>query len=427
MTHVIAASPHPGGQPLSIRSKRSCSRWVRGTLLAALAALTALGLPIPQASAAVADGAPVFIGLDAEFGSKTSTSGQAVRQGMEIAIDEINRAGGVLKGRRLELVTRDNRSIPAMGVDDLKELAAIPDLVGVFGAKYSPVLVEWLTPAHELGIPIFATWSSADPITDHAYRPSFSFRLSLKDEWAGPAFLRFAAQHYGARKVGLLLPNSAWGRSNKAAITRAAGTSGVSLAGERWYNWGDKSLLEAYRELARSGAQAIILVANEVEGSILVKEVAALPKAERLPIICHWGVTGGRFAEMAGDALDQVDFSVIQTFSFIGARTTAAPRVLKALKARYGLEDPARIPSPVGIAHAYDLTHLLARAIDKAGSTDRAKIRAALEHLGPYAGLVRNYPRPFTATRHDALGPEQIFMARYTADDRLVPIAWKPR
>jgi branched-chain amino acid transport system substrate-binding protein len=394
-------------------------------LLVAAALALVVGTPLR------AEQPTVKIGLDAEFSHKTSTSAQAVRQGMEIAIDEINLAGGVLGGRKLELVVRDNRSIPAMGVDNLRELAAIPDLVGVFGAKFSPVVIEWINPAHELGIPIFAPWSSADPITDHAFRPSYSFRLSLKDAWAGPFFLRFAAEHHGAKKVGLLLPNTTWGRSNKAAIAKAAGTSGVSVAAERWYNWGDKSLLEPYRELAREGSQAIILVANEVEGSILVKEMAALAADQRLPIISHWGVTGGKFTEMAGDALDQVDFSVIQTFSFVGAEVggnaPAARRVLQALKQRYGMSDPERIVSPVGIAHAYDLTHLLARAISKAGSTDRRKIRDALEHLGPYDGLVRKYGKPFTAERHDALSPDQIFMARYTADDRLLPIAWRRR
>ena len=74
------------------------------------------------------------------------------------------------------------------------------------------------------------------------------------------------------------------------------------------------------------------------------------------------------------------------------------------------------------MAHAYDLMHLLARAIDKAGSTDRAKVRDALEKLGPYDGLVRRYSAPFAADRHDALSPAQIFFARYTPDDRLIPI-----
>jgi branched-chain amino acid transport system substrate-binding protein len=103
-----------------------------------------------------------------------------------------------------------------------------------------------------------------------------------------------------------------------------------------------------------------------------------------------------------------------------------AQRVLKALKERYGLADAERILSPVGIAHAYDLTHLLARAINQAGSTDRRKIRDALENLPPYDGLVKRYARPFTPQRHDALGPEQVFMARYSADDRLLPISLLP-
>jgi branched-chain amino acid transport system substrate-binding protein len=58
-------------------------------------------------SAGAAEPAPVLLGLDAELGHKTSTSGQAVRRGMEIAIAEINQAGGVLGGRPLVLVVRD--------------------------------------------------------------------------------------------------------------------------------------------------------------------------------------------------------------------------------------------------------------------------------------------------------------------------------
>jgi branched-chain amino acid transport system substrate-binding protein len=385
-----------------------------------LAALLALNL---FASPAIAtEKPPVLIGLDAEFGIQTSTSANAVRQGMLIAIDEINRAGGVLKGRKLELVVRDNRSIPAIGVDNLRELAAMPDLVGVFGGKYSPVVVEWIEPAHQIGLPIFATWSSADQISEHPLRPNYIFRLSLKDAWAAPVLLGFARNHHQAERVGLLLANTAWGRSNKEALNKAAGAAGVRIVKERWYNWGDSSLIEAYLDIVQAGAQALILVANEAEGSILVKEVASLPVAQRLPIVSHWGVTGGNFAQMAGAALDQLDFSVIQTFSFANANSPVALRVLKALKERYGLADAERIVSPVGIAHAYDLTHLLARAIDRADSTDRRRIRDALEHLGPYDGLVRRYARPFTPQRHDALGPEQVFMARYTTDDRLLPI-----
>jgi branched-chain amino acid transport system substrate-binding protein len=367
---------------------------------------------------------PIQLGLDAEFGHKTSTSAQAVRMGMEIAIDEINAAGGLLGGRKLELVIRDNRSIPAIAVDHLRELAALPNLVGVFGGKFSPVLQELVPVAHELGIPIFATWSSANSITDHDYQPSWIFRLSLKDAWAAPVMLRHARDTKHARKVGVLLPNTGWGRSNSAALKKAAPGLGMQIVGERWYNWGDSALKLQLKELMAAGAEAIILVANEVEGALFVREMASLPQSQRLPIVSHWGVTGGKFAELAGDALERVDFAVIQTYSFVGDQSPAARRVLAALKQR-GIERAEDVVSPVGVAHAYDLVHLVAQAIRKAGSADRARVRSALEQLGPYQGLVRRYTKPFTPQNHDALSIDQPFMARYTADDKLIPLERK--
>lgn len=375
--------------------------------------------------AAVASG-PVYIGLDAEFGHRTSTSAQAVRQGMQIAIDEINQAGGVLGGRRLVLLTRDNRSVTAIGVDNLRELAAQPDLVAVFGGKYSPIYIEALPVAHELGVPLLDPWGSADGIVDHAYRPSYTFRLSLKDSWAAPAFLRFAKQQHKAARVGVLLPNTAWGRSNQAAMDKAASAAGVAILGHRWYNWGDASLLVPYGELRAAGAQAIVFVGNEVEGALLARELASLPAAQRLPVVSHWGITGGEFVRLAGDALHQIDFAVIQTYSFVGDESPAARRVLAALRRDFKVEGADHVKSPVGVAHAYDLTHLLAKAVNKAGSTDRRRIRDALEQLGPHDGLVRRYAKPFAPERHEALEGHSLFFARYTADDRLVPVDRRP-
>lgn len=367
--------------------------------------------------------APVYVGLDAEFGHRTSTSAQAIQQGIEIAMAEINQAGGVLGGRKLSLVTSDNRSITAVGLDNLRKLAAQPDLVAVFGGKFSPIYIEALPLVHELGLPLLDPWGSADGITDHPHQPSYTFRLSIKDAWVGPAFVRFAREHHRAARLGLLVPNTAWGRSNKAALEAAVGaTPDMKLVAHRWYNWGDASLLASYQALREAGAQVIVLVANETEGSLLVREMAGLPKDQRLPVISHWGITGGEFARMAGPALDAIDLAVVQSYSFVGAQSPKAQRVLAALQRGWGYATPEQVPSPVGVAHAYDLMHLLARAIDKAGSSDRRAVRAALEQLGPYDGLVQRYARPFTPARHDALGPERIFFARYTANDELIPM-----
>ena len=365
---------------------------------------------------------PIKIAIDAEFGIPGSTSAQAVFNGAQVAVNEINVAGGVL-GRKLEIVQRDNRGIPARAINNLRELAADPDVVAILCGKYSPVVVDMLPELHRLKMPLLDPWAAADPITMNDYSPSFVFRLSLRDTWAMQVMMQRAAQS-GAHKIALLLPNSEWGRSNLRAAQRIAAKGGKhprALAFE-WYHWGDKSLLPQYKRLLASGAQALILVANEQEGVVLINQLAALPVDQRLPVLAHWGLTAGRFFELTEAALKQVDVSVVQTFTFIDNHDPVAQRVLAGLLQVTGNGDARKVVSPVGVAHAYDIVHLLARAIALAGNTDRTAIRHSLERLGPYQGVTRKFARPFTPQRHDALSVENVFMARFAADGAVEPL-----
>lgn len=396
---------------------------VRRRTVLTLGAATAVGAFRNVRAAAPATGPSLSIGIDAEFSHVTSTSAQAIERGASIAVDEINAAGGVLKGRPLALIKRDNRGVPTRAVENLRELSAMPDLVAVLTGKFSPAVVECVPIAHELKLPLLAPWSAADEIIDHSLKPSYTFRLSLRDSWALPVMIRHATRK-GAKRLAILLPNSSWGRSSlRAAQAHLATQRASSLVHTAWYNWGDKSVLAPYRAAVQAGAQALLLVANEADGAPLVREVAELPVAERVPIAAHWGVTGGEFPKLAGPGLHELDFAVVQTYSFIGAKGPVAQRVLAALRDKYGVADPRRIASPVGLAHAYDLVHILARAINLAGATDRAAVRGALERVRNVDGLVRRYAAPFTPERHEALSPEQVFMAAYGRDNALLRVA----
>lgn len=371
---------------------------------------------------AVADSAPVRVGLDAEFGNKTSTVDEALRAGLEIAIEEINAGGGVLGGRMIELVTRDNRGVPARGIDNLRELAAMPDMVAVFGAKFSPVLLAQLPLAHELKIPLLSPWSAADSIILHEHRPSYSFRLSLRDGWAMPYLLQ-QAQARGVRKVGLLVPNGAWGRSNLInAESYSAQHPQPRIVSTIVYEWADDSLANEYEDLLAAGAEAIILVGNEPEAAKLVKAMETMGRERWRPVFSHWGAAAGNLPALAGRALFDLDFSIVQTFSFVDVRTPRGQRLAQAAMARLGVTDPALIPSPPGVAHAYDFMHILASAVEAAGGTERERVRSALEQLPPLDGVIRRYAPPFTETRHEALGPEELFLVRWRADGALVPI-----
>lgn len=377
-------------------------------------------LAFAVAAAEAAGKPPVLLAIDAEFGVMASTSAQAIQRGAEIAAAEINAAGGVLGGRPLQIVTRNNNSVPARATENLREVAANPDVVAVMCGKYSPVVQQNLQLIHDIGMPYLLPWAAADGLTEHAYTPNFVFRLALRDSWAIAKMIG-SAEARGYRRIGLILPNSGWGRSNRAAVEKLLGGGDRStLVSEQWYNFGDEQFDVQYDALRRADADVILLVANELEGAALVAEIARRPASERLPVLSHWGVTGGEFFKRAGDALARVDFSVVQTYSFIDAKDARARRVLDRLRERYGVANAREIESPVGYAHAYDLTQLLARAVESAGSTDRRAIRHALEQLGEYRGLVRRYRRAFTPTRHEALDAAQVFMARYAPDGAIV-------
>ena len=379
-------------------------------------------LLLAAAGPAAAEKKPVYVGLDAELGYAGSTSAQAIRMGMLIAMEEVNQAGGVLGGRPLQLLERDNKSLPARSLANLKELAAQPDLVAVFGGRFSPVLLESIPLIHELKLPLLDPWASADAIVDNGYAPNYVFRLSLRDSWAMPTMLRHAAKK-GAKQVGLLMVNTGWGRSNhKAAEAYVALHPEMKIVGTQWFNWADKTFLDKVTALKQAGAQAIVLVANN-EASPLIREMAALPSAERLPIVSPWGVSGGNFAKTAGPALQEIDFALVQTYSFIGANRPKARQVLAAAQRLFDVKDARSLAAPTGLAHAYDLTHILARAIDRAGSTERPAVRAALEQVRNYEGLIKHYPQPFTPARHEALSLEDVFMARYAPDGAIVRIA----
>lgn len=365
---------------------------------------------------------PVLVGLDAEFGDPTSTSDDAIKAGMELAMEEINKAGGVLGGRPLALMALDNRSLPARGVANARKFVATPDLVAFVTGKFSPVALEQVPIANEAGLPMLDAWAAADAIVDNGVNPNYVFRLGLKDSWAMAVMLEHARAR-GIRRFGLILPNSGWGRSNMAAAERyLASRTTPRLVKDVWYNWGgETTLLDRYLALRQAGAEAIVLVANEPDGALLVREIAELPAKERLPIISHWGITGGDFVTLAGPALAKVDLTVVQTFNFAKAGGEKGRRVGREAARRFQLDRPEKLASQVGFAHAYDLVHILAKAIDLAGGTDRKTVREALEKVRDHEGLIRDYPAPFSRDSHEALRPGDLFMARFQADGALVP------
>lgn len=384
---------------------------------------TVFAIAAVVAGYSVANAAPpaIVIGLDADMSSASAQGGEAIRRGALIAIAEINESGGLLGGRKLELQVKDHHGVPARSTDNLNEFAADDRLAAVLGGVHSPAIIENQQLIHDKRLLILVPWAAATPVIDNGRQPSYVFRISARDQYVG-AFLTAQALAAGHRRVGLLLERTAWGRSNEQAITEALAREGLAPAAVQWFHWGDADLTPAVLALEAAGADAILMAANAVEGAAAIKALAARPPSRRLPVYSHWGVSGGRFVELAGAALREVDLQVMQTYSFLDASGVRARAVLDRYRAMFGVERPEHIPAPVGVAHAYELVQVLALAIRQAGSIDREKVRTALENLPRHDGLIRSYRPVFTRDRHEGLSVADYRMARYRSDGVLVPV-----
>ena len=377
-----------------------------GVALASLAGRTAMS----------AD--PVKVGLVAALSGPSAKSGEGITRGLTIAIDEINARGGVLGGRMIELVRRDDESNPGKGQTAARELLDKEGCVLLFGGIDSPVsqaIVPLMNTAH---VPFMGVWAAATNITRNGANPNYVFRVSAVDVLVDRALIKHAMTSFGSKTPGLILVNNGWGESNLAGLTAAAQAAGTKLAGAEKFDDKDVDMTPQLQRLRDAGADTLILVGNAAPGAQVIKSLQR--SAWTVPIVSHWGISGGRFPELAGSWAGKVHF--VQTYSFFGNQNEAGKRVLAALMAKYpDIKGPGDVTPPVGVANAYDAMQLTALALDKAGATNGDKLRQGFLEIDSYQGLIKTYSKPFTDENHDALNENDYIMVRYNGD-RIEPI-----
>jgi branched-chain amino acid transport system substrate-binding protein len=361
---------------------------------------------------------PIKIGLVAALSGQSAKSGEGITRGLTIAIDEINARGGVLGGRMLELVRRDDESNPAKGQTAARELIDKEGVVTLFGGIDSPVSQAIVPLMNSAKVPFMGVWAAATNITRNGANPNYVFRVSAVDVLVDRALIKYAMTSFGSKKPGLMLVNNGWGESNLGGLTAAAQAAGITLAGSEKFEDKDVDMTPQLQRLREAGADTLILVGNAAPGAQVVKSLQR--SAWSVPMVSHWGISGGRFTELAGSWASKVHF--VQTYSFFGSQNDVGKRVLAALMAKYpDVKGPGDVTPPVGVANAYDAMQLTALALEKAGSTDGDKLREGFLKIENYQGLIKTYTKPFTDENHDALNENDYVMVRYNGD-KIEPI-----
>lgn len=359
---------------------------------------------------------PIKLGLVAAVTGPSAVSGESITRGLTVALEEINANGGIM-GRPLELVIRDDESTPAKGVAAARELIEQEKVALVFGGLDSPVSLAMLPVFHELQVPYMGVWAAATGITRNEFDPNYAFRVSANDNIVDSYLLRYAKTEIGATKVGLVLINNPWGESNQAGFEEWAPKYDMEIVGIEKFNDGDTDISPQLGRLQDAGAEVLLMVANAAPSAQAMKSLVRL--GWDVPVVSHWGPTGGRFPELAGEeAADRIVF--MQTYSFYDAEDPRSKAVMSKLQEKYDISGPQDIIAPVGTANSYDAMNLVALALETAGSTDGPTLREAFYNLPTYEGLIKTYEKPFSPDNHDALNEDDYILVQWQ-DNQLVP------
>ncbi len=385
----------------------------RTAIATALAALAAASLS-PLALAAD----PIKIGLVTALSGQSAQSGEAITRGLTVAIDEINAKGGLLGGRKLELVRRDDEGNPAKGVVAARELIFKEKVAVIFGGLDTPVSMAIVPIVNAEKVPFMGPWAAGTGVTKNGANPNYAFRVSAVDEQVDKAMLSYAQKTFKTSKAGLILVNNPWGESNEKGIVAALAEKSMKPAGIEKFEASDVDIVPQLTRLKAAGADTLFLVGNVGPSAQVVKSLDRM--GWKVPVVSHWGPAGGRFTELAGPNAKNVHF--VQTFSFFGKLTPVGDKVVKDLKAKYpNIKGPDDITPAVGVANAYDGMQLAALAIAKAGSTNGDAIREGFYKIDRYEGLIKTYVKPFSPTVHDALQSDDYVWAQFI-DNRILPV-----
>ena len=358
----------------------------------------------------------IKIGLVAALTGASAQSGEAITRGLAIAIDELNAKGGVL-GRKVVLVRRDDESSPPKGLAAARELISNEKVAALFGGIDSPVSLAIIPVVNKEKVPFMGVWAAATNITKNGANPNYVFRVSAQDDLVDVKLIKYAMTTYGVKKPGLVLINNPWGESNEKGLKAAAAAASIGIAGIEKIEATDVDMTAQLTRLKNAGADALILVANAAPGAQMMK--ARERMGWKVPVVSHWGISGGRFDELVGPTAGEAHF--VQTYSFFGTLNDTGKRVLTAMQAKYGVKTAADVLAPVGTANAYDAMNLIARAIEKAKSTDGEAIRKAMYEIDDYAGLIKTYKKPFGPNDHEGLAPEDYIMVKFEGG-KIVPV-----
>lgn len=360
---------------------------------------------------------PILIGINSDLSMHSAFAGLGIKQGAHLAIHEINATGGVL-GRPLQLMAKDHQNNGQRGRDNIRQFASIKNLAAIIGGKRSPVIADERDLIQQLRIPYLIPWAAAADLTTLNEPDNFLFRVSLNDKTAASLLVDATLQR--SKKLALVLENTIWGKRNHKQMLEHLTQSNIHPVKTLYFHVNQESFDPIVQDLLLSGTESMILVGNSQDSMRFLNQL--FPVIPAIKVVTHWGILGRQISQDSINLLADKKVVFPQTLFLAPPTTDKGRQIMQRYQDHFQANPHDLMFAGSGFAHAYDLVHLLVMAIKQAGNLDRNAIRVALENLPAYDGLVKQYHKPFTSQRHDALEYTDYHLARFKTHSGIVPI-----
>jgi branched-chain amino acid transport system substrate-binding protein len=308
------------------------------------------------------------------------SGGQEMQWAVQLGVDEINKAGGVL-GRPLAVSYEDTKGQPAEGSAAAVRLITKDNVAAIFGEFHSSVALAEIEEAHKYGVPWVGTDVWSDAVTAKQYPEVF--RLSPANSLVYVKAADWSAQHF--KNVAIVAENTDFGQDGAKVVAETLKAKSVSNS-LATVELNQQDFTPALLRLMNQNPKPDVIqmvVAGQAQYQI-VKQACQLGLAPTAStaLIGSSGLLQKEVWEVDGDCAKNL--LVVNVARPKSQWNDKAKTFVKAFQDRY-----KRPPTGVGM-EAYDTLGVVVAAIEKAGSPDRAAIIKALEGL-KYEGVNATY------------------------------------
>lgn len=331
----------------------------RAVLMACAGLSLSMAAPLTQAADAIR------ITSIQELSGTGATVGTNFKNGMDLAIKEINANGGIL-GSKIDVNYADTQSNPGVA-KGLAQKAVDDDVFAVFGPGFSGSILVSMGETRRAKIPNF-TGGEAAAVTMQGN--PYVFRTALGQQFAMPKAARYMVQNLKAKTVAVIYVNNDYGKGGRDMVTKSLEMMGAKVVADISTDPGKLDFSAPVLQAKQSNADVIFVYTNEEEAARCLRELKK--QGVTKPIFGETVLTGQKVIELAGDAANGAQ-------AHIGLSVDAPVPTMRAFRARFE-KAYNYTPDHNGIK-GYTSVYVMKAGIEKVGKVDRAAFVNAMHSL----------------------------------------------